>query len=149
MKKTFSKYFFQIFTDLYFCEYSKGDGLTKQNLNLNFDRIHGLYSKYQGLIFLALTPKILCKDHMNNSYAFSFLTGINYPFRMVLANRDEVIQYYFKAGLSYNEILSVLSAHHNVSLSLRQLKRILKKWLYREESQKAQSTMFLCLLQIN
>ena len=46
---------------------------------------------------------------------------------MVLKNRDEVIQQYFKGGLSDNEILSVLSAHHNLSLSISQLKRLFKK----------------------
>ena len=57
---------------------------------------------------------------------------------MVLTNRDEVIQQHFKSGLSYNEILSVMSAHNEVSLSIYQLKRILKKWVYRAERQKGQ-----------
>ena len=61
---------------------------------------------------------------MNHIYIFSFLTGIIYLFNMVLTNRDEVIQQYLKSGLSYNKIFSVLSPHHNVSLSIRQLKRI-------------------------
>ena len=64
---------------------------------------------------------------MNNRYTFLFSTGIIYLFNMVLPNRDGVIQHYFKSGLSYNEIFSILSAHHNVSLSIRQLKRIFKK----------------------
>ena len=46
---------------------------------------------------------------------------------VVLTNRDEVIQQYFKSGLSSNETLSVLSANHNVSLSIVLLERILKK----------------------
>ena len=41
---------------------------------------------------------------------------------MVLTNRDEFIWKYFKSALSYSEILSVLSVHHNVSLSTQQLK---------------------------
>ena len=41
---------------------------------------------------------------MNNIYKFSFLIGIIYLFNMVLTNRDEVIQQYFKSGLSSNEI---------------------------------------------
>ena len=39
----------------------------------------------------------------------------------------------------------VMVAHHKVSLSIRQLKRVLKKWVYREERQNVQSTMFLRL----
>ena len=46
---------------------------------------------------------------------------------VVLTNRDEVIQQYFKSGLSSNETLSVLSANHNVSLSIVLLERIWKK----------------------
>ena len=38
-----------------------------------------IYSKHQGLIFLTLTPKILCKN-MNNIYTFSFLACIIYLF---------------------------------------------------------------------
>ena len=64
---------------------------------------------------------------MNSSYTFLFLTGIIYLFHMVLTNREEVIQQYFKTRFSNNEIFSVLSAHHNVSLLIRQLKRIFKK----------------------
>ena len=52
---------------------------------------------------------------------------------MVLTSKEQVIQQYFKSGLSYNEILPVLSAHHNVSLSIRQLKRVLENWVYCEE----------------
>ena len=78
---------------------------------------------------------------MNNRYTFLFAKGIIYLFNIVLPNRDEVIQQCFKSGLSYNEILSVLSAHHNVNLSIHQLKRILKKL----DSSKAQSTVLLRL----
>ena len=38
---------------------------------------------------------------MNNSYTLSFLRVIIYLFNMVLTNRDEVIQQYFKSGFSY------------------------------------------------
>ena len=41
---------------------------------------------------------------MNNIYKFSFLIAIIYLFNMVLTNRDEVIQQYFKSGPSSNEI---------------------------------------------
>ena len=92
-EKKLLQYFFQYFTDWYFCKYNKGDGLTKQNLNFKLDRIFRLYSKHKGLIFLLLTPKILCKNYMkNSSYTFSFLAGIINLFNMVLTNRDEVIQ---------------------------------------------------------
>ena len=64
---------------------------------------------------------------MNNSYTFSFLAGTICLCNMVLTYRDEVIQQCFKSGLLYNEILPVLSAHHNVCLSICQSKRILKK----------------------
>ena len=74
---------------------------------------------------------------MNNSYTISFLTGFIYLFSMVLPNRDKVTQYYFESGVSYDEILSVLLAHLNASLSLRQMKRILKKRANRKKSQKA------------
>ena len=46
---------------------------------------------------------------------------------VVLTNRDEVIQQYFKSGLSSNETLSVLSANHNVSLSIVLWEKIFKK----------------------
>ena len=74
---------------------------------------------------------------MNNSYMVSFSTGIIYLFIMVLPNRDEVIQRYFKSGLSYDEILSVLLAHLHASLSIRQLKTILKKEFIAKKRQKA------------
>lgn len=73
---------------------------------------------------------------MNNGYTLSFLIRIIYLFNMILTIRDETIQQYFKSGLSYNEMLSVLSAHHNVRLSIHQLKGILKIWVYCEERQK-------------
>ena len=63
----------------YFCKYSRGDSLVKQNLNFKLDRIYRLYSKHQDIIFLELTPNILCKNYMNNNYTLSFLTGITYP----------------------------------------------------------------------
>ena len=63
---------------------------------------------------------------MNNSYTFPFITGIIYLFNMVLTNRDEVIQQYFKSGLSYNEIMSALSAYPNAYQYVRQFKRIFK-----------------------
>ena len=82
---------------------------------------------------------------MNNSYTLSFLIRIVYLFNMILTIKDETNQQYFKSGLSYNDTLSVLSAHHNVSLSIHQLKGILKIWVYCEERQKTQSTMFFRL----
>ena len=145
MNKTFSKDFFQYFTHWWFCKYSKGNGLTKQNMNFKLDKIYRLYPKHQGLTFLALTPKSLCKIYMNNSYTLSFLIRIVYLFNMILTIKDETNQQYFKSGLSYNDTLSVLSAHHNVSLSIHQLKGILKIWVYCEERQKTQSTMFFRL----
>ena len=78
---------------------------------------------------------------MNNSYTFPFITGIIYLFNMVLTNRDEVIQQYFKSGLSYNEIMSALSAYPNAYQYVRQFKRI----FYHKECQKAQLSMFLRL----
>ena len=45
---------------------------------------------------------------------------------MVGSTRDELIKQYFNIGFSYKEILVFLSTRHNISLSLRQLKRVLK-----------------------
>ena len=105
-------------------------------MNFKLDKIDRFYPKHQGLTFLALNPKSLCKTYMNNSYTLSFLIRIIYLFNMILTIKDETIQQYFKSGLSYNETLLVLSAHHNVSLSIHQLKGILKNWVYCEERQK-------------
>ena len=55
---------------------------------------------------------------------------------MVLTNMDEIIQQYFKTGLCYNEILSVLTGHHNVILSICQLKRIQKNSLSKKNAKK-------------
>ena len=74
---------------------------------------------------------------MNNRYKFSFLTGIINLFSMALPNGDEVSRQCFKSGLSFNEIFPLLSAHHNISLSIPRLKRIFKIWVYREECQRA------------
>ena len=60
--------------------------------DLKLDRIYRLYYKHQDLIFLALTPKVLYKKYMNNSYTFSFLAGTICLCNMVLTYRDEVIQ---------------------------------------------------------
>ena len=45
---------------------------------------------------------------------------------MVGSTRDELIKQYFNIRFSYKEILVFLSTRHNISLSLRQLKRVLK-----------------------
>lgn len=44
----------------------------------------------------------------------------------VRASRDDLIEHYFRLGIQYSEILHFLSALHGITLSLRQLKRILK-----------------------
>ena len=41
------------------------------------------------------------------------------------ATRDDLIEGYFHMGLSYNEIVDCLLINHDISLSLRHLKRIL------------------------
>lgn len=49
-------------------------------------------------------------------------------------NRDRLVEMYFKCGLSHREIACVLATKHNMTLSLRHLKRILKKsHLYRRK----------------
>ena len=40
--------------------------------------------------------------------------------------RDELIERYFRTELGYNEILIVLGLLHGITLSIRQLKRILR-----------------------
>ncbi len=40
--------------------------------------------------------------------------------------RDELVEGYFWLGFKYLEILAFLIAHHNITLSVRQLKRILR-----------------------
>ena len=57
-------------------------------------------------------------------------------FNIVLTNRDEVVQQHFKSELSYNEILSVVSAQHNVSLTICQLKRIFKNGFIAKDAKK-------------
>ena len=42
------------------------------------------------------------------------------------AGRDDLIESYYHRGLEYTEILLFLVFSHGISLSLRQLKRILK-----------------------
>ena len=49
-------------------------------------------------------------------------------------NRNEIIEEYFKFGFCYSEILSFLLLCHGISISLRQLKRIIKqRGLYRRK----------------
>ena len=42
-------------------------------------------------------------------------------------DRDALIEDYFGLGFSYSEVLSFLQVYHGIRLSLRHLKRILKK----------------------
>ena len=61
-------------------------------------------------------------------------------------DRDQLIEMYFQQGLSHKEILVVLATKHNLTLSLRHLKRILQNMhLYRRKfkSSNAEVTMFL------
>ena len=44
-----------------------------------------------------------------------------------LDDRNEIIRHYFTLGFKYDEILAFLSSFHNYTLSLAQLKRILKR----------------------
>ena len=48
-----------------------------------------------------------------------------------LDDRNEIIRRYFTLGFKYDEILAFLSSFHKYTLSLAQLKRILKRlnWL--------------------
>ena len=49
-------------------------------------------------------------------------------------NRDQLIEQYFKSGLNHKEIISVLATKYHLTLSLRHLKRILKRHdLYRRK----------------
>lgn len=41
-------------------------------------------------------------------------------------DRDNIIRAYFEMGLEYNNILAVMAERHNIVVSLRHLKRILK-----------------------
>lgn len=42
-------------------------------------------------------------------------------------NRDKLVAWYFSLGYSYKLILCFMYFSHGISLSLRQLKRVLKK----------------------
>ena len=49
-------------------------------------------------------------------------------------DRDELIHTYFKLGLHYKEIMFCLAQRHGIVVSLRHLKRILKRLrLYRRK----------------
>ena len=48
--------------------------------------------------------------------------------------RDELIETYFHLGLKYKEILLFLLDVHGVEISIRQLKRILKRGLGRRRN---------------
>ena len=48
-------------------------------------------------------------------------------FQAVLNDRNSVITSYFNLGLSYTEIAAFLASFHGVVLSVRQLKRILRR----------------------
>jgi prepilin signal peptidase PulO-like enzyme (type II secretory pathway) len=47
--------------------------------------------------------------------------------RVAYRGRDSLVQQYFDLGLNYVEIISFLLLTHGISLSLRQLKRILRR----------------------
>lgn len=48
------------------------------------------------------------------------------PLELVNLNREELIKVYFIRGLSYDEILNMLSRYHNIILSKRHLHRLLR-----------------------
>ena len=80
----FGKKLFEIHFSIFYSIYGVGDGLAKQNLHFKLYRIYRLYCNHKGLTFLALTPNNLCKNYMNNSYAFLFLTGIIYFYNSIM-----------------------------------------------------------------
>ena len=55
--------------------------------------------------------------------------------------RDELVRHYFRAGHKYGTILRFLRAVHGVSLSMRQLKRVLKRLGLRRRVQKSAQTL--------
>ena len=48
------------------------------------------------------------------------------PLQLTNLNREELIHVYFNRGLTYDEILNMLSTHHNITLSKRHLHRLLR-----------------------
>lgn len=72
-------------------------------------------------------------DNINPSInLFSFtLKKANSRFRMPTfapnATREDIIKHYFLSGFSYNEIVQFLDSVHGITLSLRQLNRLLRK----------------------
>ena len=80
----FGKKLLEIYFSIFYSKYGVGDGLAKQNLHFKLYRIYRLYCNHKGLIFLALTSSILCKNYMNNSYTFLFLTGIIYFYNSIM-----------------------------------------------------------------
>ena len=58
-----------------------------------------------------------------NAVLPSYLPALGMAYR----GRDSLVQQYFDLGLNYVEIISFLLLIHGISLSLRQLKRILRR----------------------
>ena len=58
-----------------------------------------------------------------NAVLPSYLPALGVAYR----GRDSLVQQYFDLGLNYVEIISFLLLIHGISLSLRQLKRILRR----------------------
>jgi len=45
-----------------------------------------------------------------------------------MSSREELVKNYFRMGLNYNELVSVLATEHNERMSVRHLKRLLRRY---------------------
>lgn len=70
-------------------------------------------------IFLFLIDIILSVNRVEMEYSDT-------PLELVNLNREELIKVYFIRGLSYDEILNMLSKYHNIVISKRHLHRLLR-----------------------
>ena len=90
-------------------------------------------------------PELLCCDFSNCSFTLNACGALpNYipNLRRGNGDRDALIEDYFGLGFSYSEVLSFLQVYHDIRLSLRDLKRILKKrGLHRRNIQSSVETV--------
>ena len=100
-EKNFFELFFVVFYTLVLLQIQQRWWVDKGKIYILNLTKYIIYSSVK-VYFFSANSKSLCKNYINNSYTFSFLTGIIYLFNMVLINRNEVIQQYFKSGLFYN-----------------------------------------------
>lgn len=74
-----------------------------------------------------MTGMIVCRCATESTLLVAFLFIVVLPSLTNSLSRDEIITSYFRCGYSYKLILCFLFGLHGIHLSLRQLKRILRR----------------------